>query len=568
MEYGKANAVDIDTNYINGCLFQNSINVNPNGTTTLTAPGVTTHIALTKYNRQGELLWARMFGGVTTSEAPHGIECDATRNIYVTGYFGSTTLTGPQPADFNPAGGGTVNTQGHEDCFVAKYAPNGNYVWAFGLGNAGANTQERAWDIAVDAVGNAYVAGGFHGTVNFNPLGTAANRSLPDTLAGLFVAKYNSDGILQWVIPIDAQCTSVFTEGYAACDLDNSGNICVAGNFRGSNVDFNPLGTATLLTSSGLTDMFIAKYTASTGVLSWVKRIGGPAAEIVSPGALRCDNSGNPYFTGRLSGTGSVDFDPSPGTVNVTNSALFLASFDGSGNLRLAFGMNSGTGDGGHRVAFDNLNNVYIAGWMNGTANFGNGYLLSAFSSTADVFLAKYTNAGVCQWAFNFGGTGSSDNSICAGLVVDQENNPIVTGQLYGINADVDPTGGVLNLSSVGNNDCFVIKYTTGGELWSRLPVNVYQEALNTPIDFQLDQNYPNPFNPRTTISFVLPKASTVSLAIFNTQGTLIDVLLRTYLSAGKHAVHWDASGIPSGVYFYTLTTEEGATSKKSILLR
>jgi hypothetical protein len=230
--------------------------------------------------------------------------------------------------------------------------------------------------------------------------------------------------------------------------------------------------------------------------------------------------------------------------------------------------MNSGTGDGGHRVAFDNLNNVYIAGWMNGTANFGNGYLLSAFSSTADVFLAKYTNAGVCQWAFNFGGTGSSDNSICAGLVVDQENNPIVTGQLYGINADVDPTGGVLNLSSVGNNDCFVIKYTTGGELWSRLPVNVYQEALNTPIDFQLDQNYPNPFNPRTTISFVLPKASTVSLAIFNTQGTLIDVLLRTYLSAGKHAVHWDASGIPSGVYFYTLTTEEGATSKKSILLR
>ena len=154
MEYGKASAVDADTNYINGSLFQNTINVNPNGTTNLTAPGAPTEIALTKYDRHGQLVWAKSFGGTTTSEAPHGIDCDAAKNIYVTGYFGSTTAAGSLNANFNPAGGGTVATQGNEDCFVAKYDQNGNYQWAFGLGNTGANTQERAWDIATDANGN------------------------------------------------------------------------------------------------------------------------------------------------------------------------------------------------------------------------------------------------------------------------------------------------------------------------------------------------------------------------------------------------------------------------------
>jgi len=466
MEYGKANAVDNDTNYINGALFQNTINVDPNGTYTLTAPGATTQVAITKYNKHGELTWGFHVGGTTTSEAPHGIGCDINNNIYVTGYFGSTTMTGPQTASFNPLGGGNVSTQGNEDCFVAKYGADGSYQWAFGLGNIGQNTQERSWDIAVEPNGDFYVAGGFHGSMNFNPLGTAMNYSLPDTLAGLFIAKYNTNGICQWVISLDAQTTSVFNEGYATCDIDGSGNLYVAGNFRGTNVNFNPLGTASMMSSNGLCDIFIGKYNTGNGMLQWVKKIGSTAQDIVSPGALRCDNSGNPFFTGRLSGTNTINFDPNGGTVNVSNSALYLASFFPDGNLRFAEGFNSGAGDGGHRVAFDSQNNVYMAGWMNGTVSFGQGITRTAYSPTADVFISKFTNSGDCIWAFNFGGIGSTANNICAGLSVDQENNPIITGQLYGTNADVDPGSGVLNLSSIGNNDCFLIKYTSDGQLW------------------------------------------------------------------------------------------------------
>jgi hypothetical protein len=408
MEYGKASAIDRSNNYINGSLFQNTINVNPAGTTNLTAPGAATQMALTKYNAQGQLLWANQIGGATTSEAPHGIATDANNNIYVTGYFGSTTLTGPQNADFDPAGGGTISTQGNEDIFVAKYNSNGAYQWAFGLGNIGQETQERAWDIATDDLGNSYVVGGFHGTMNFNPLGTAMNYSIPDATSGLFIAKYNTNGIAQWVVILDVKGNSVFNETYATCDIDERGNLYVAGNFRGTNVNFNPLGTSSSLGSAGQNDIFIAKYNVADGHLVWAKKIGSTAQDLVSPGALRCDNNGNPYFTGRLSGTNTVNFDPNGGTTNVVNSALYLASYDPNGNLRFAKGMNSGAGDGGHRVGFDKDNNVYIAGWMNGTATFGT-ITRTANSPTADIFLVKYTNdLSTCLWALNFGGTGGN----------------------------------------------------------------------------------------------------------------------------------------------------------------
>jgi len=556
MEYGKASAVDADTNYINGSLFQNTINVNPNGTTNLTAQGAATEIALTKYNRHGQLIWAKSFGGTNTSEAPHGIDCDAAKNIYVTGYFGSTTTTGSLNANFNPAGGGIVATQGNEDCFVAKYDENGNYQWAFGLGNVGSNTQERAWDIAVDANGNSYVVGGFHGTINFNPLGTTMNYSLPDTLAGLFIAKYNTNGICQWVTMLDAQCTSVFTEGYATCDLDASGNLFVAGNFRGINMNFNPLGTSTTLTSSGLTDMFIAKYNTSNGILSWVKKIGAATQEIVSPGSLRCDNNGNPYFTGRLSGTGTVDFDPSAGTTNITNSALYLATYDTSGNLRYAVGMNSGAGDGGHRVNFDKNNDVSITGWMNGTATFGT-ISRTANSTTADVFIAKYSNnLSTCYWAFNFGGTGSTANSICAGLSVDQENNAIITGQLYGTNADIDPSAATLNFSSIGNNDCFVIKYNSNGQLW------INDTTSTTTGVFELTQNNFQIFpNPSTDIIYIKSySAEFFNFSIYDSFGKLV--------STGHNCNQVDVSSLESGTYLILITDSQNNSYTMSKFLK
>lgn len=544
-EYGKANGVDVDTNYINAALFQNTINTAVSGTTNLTAAGAGIDVALTKYDRHGQLLWAKRFGGSACTEAPHGVGTDAAKNIYLTGFFGSTTITGSLTADFNPSGGAPQISKGSEDAFLAKYDQNGNYIWAFGLGNSAAETRERGWDIVTDASGNSYIAGAFNGTVDFNPLGTATPIAASNSLIALFIAKYNTNGILQWVTPISAQLNDVFTEGYATIDFDSFGNLYVAGNFRGTGVNVNPNGTATTLNSIGNCDMFIAQYNNTNGVLNWVKQIGSVAQELVSPGALRCDNNGNPYFTGRLAGTNSVDFDPTAAIVNVINSALYLASYDINGNLRYAKGMSSGTGDGGHRVVFDNSNNVYFAGWMNNTATFGT-VALTANAPTpfADVFLAKYNNdLSVCSWALNFGGSGSTDNNICAGLIVDQENNPFITGQLYGTNADIDPSASINNFSSIGQNDCFVIKYTTNGQLWTNTITTTAIKTITNDENYNL---FPNPTNGTLNTQSL---NSYSQLKVLNSIGT--EILKTSVVSV------IDISTFANGIYFIQLLNKD-----------
>jgi len=88
-----------------------------------------------------------------------------------------------------------------------------------------------------------------------------------------------------------------------------------------------------------------------------------------------------------------------------------------------------------------------------------------------------------------------------------------------------------------------------------------------------LQQNYPNPFNPETTISFELPKASTANLSIYNVKGQLVKTLLDGNLALGKHSLVWNGTdnngrSVPSGLYFYRLTTEGKTETKKMMLMK
>ncbi|RPI00524.1 MAG: T9SS C-terminal target domain-containing protein [Ignavibacteriae bacterium] len=74
------------------------------------------------------------------------------------------------------------------------------------------------------------------------------------------------------------------------------------------------------------------------------------------------------------------------------------------------------------------------------------------------------------------------------------------------------------------------------------------------PARFALEQNYPNPFNPTTSITFCLPDKKTVTLKIYDLLGREMAMLLHGQQSAGVHTVQWNASGFPSGIYFYRLT--------------
>jgi hypothetical protein len=96
----------------------------------------------------------------------------------------------------------------------------------------------------------------------------------------------------------------------------------------------------------------------------------------------------------------------------------------------------------------------------------------------------------------------------------------------------------------------------------------VREESPVTPNNFALAQNYPNPFNPATTINFSVPTCGFVSLKVYDLLGREVATLVNEELSNGNYHAKWDASGMSSGVYIYTLQTETFVSSKKMILAK
>ena len=105
-------------------------------------------------------------------------------------------------------------------------------------------------------------------------------------------------------------------------------------------------------------------------------------------------------------------------------------------------------------------------------------------------------------------------------------------------------------------------------EVVAALPKENYVVVDNIPNDFSLSQNYPNPFNPSTTINFNVPLSSFVTLKVFNSMGEEIGSLINQVIPKGKHQVNFDASNLPSGIYFYKLQAGNFNEIKKMMLVK
>jgi hypothetical protein len=88
------------------------------------------------------------------------------------------------------------------------------------------------------------------------------------------------------------------------------------------------------------------------------------------------------------------------------------------------------------------------------------------------------------------------------------------------------------------------------------------------PETFQLHQNYPNPFNPSTVVSFTIAREEQVRLNVYNLLGEKVASLLDKRLGAGLYMVNFDASGLPAGVYIYSLAAGSFTESKKMTLVK
>ncbi len=108
-----------------------------------------------------------------------------------------------------------------------------------------------------------------------------------------------------------------------------------------------------------------------------------------------------------------------------------------------------------------------------------------------------------------------------------------------------------------------VIKTTNGGEL---VPIKEIQSEV--PQSYSLSQNYPNPFNPTTHFRIRIAEYGLVKLTVYDVLGKEIQVIVNQQLSPGTYEVGFDGSDLSSGVYFYTLSANVFAESRKMVLIK
>ena len=117
------------------------------------------------------------------------------------------------------------------------------------------------------------------------------------------------------------------------------------------------------------------------------------------------------------------------------------------------------------------------------------------------------------------------------------------------------------NLGIAVGDDGIIVRTENGG-------VTSVNSEDKVPAEFNLAQNYPNPFNPSTTISYSIPKQSKVSLKIYDMLGSEIAELVNEEKAVGSYEVNFDASNLSSGIYFYTLKTNNSVLTKKMTLIK
>lgn len=110
--------------------------------------------------------------------------------------------------------------------------------------------------------------------------------------------------------------------------------------------------------------------------------------------------------------------------------------------------------------------------------------------------------------------------------------------------------------------------YTTAGMIYRIKPDPTGIEPNGIPVNFRLGQNYPNPFNPSTSINYSMLKDGFVSIKIYDVTGNETAVLVNQNVKAGDHSLIWDASNLPSGVYFYRMSANNQSIEKKMVLIK
>lgn len=371
------------------------------GTRVLTGSGATSAF-LAKYENGGNLVWLQQISGKGNDFA-RGVSTDSAGNVFVAGTFDDETTFYSSASDLassvrtvipKPAGGSGI--------FLASYDGSGNLRRTSRFGGTG---RTSANGIALDTAGNIYVAGGFEGSEAFGASVVASIEGSRDIL----VAKFDNAGQLVWARRAGGK---LFDEALGIA-IDHNGGIVVTGRFEGAS-DFGGV----TLNGSGDADIFVAKYDGDGNVL-WAKKAGGSRKD--TGNGIATDKAGNIYLTGMF--YDRATFDSSAISATGTNSDIFIAKYNPSGNLIWVKTAGGPGADIGAGIAADADGNVFVTGSFEVAPNFNSTLLVT--SGATDLFGAKYGESGDLIWARNAGG---NKGDAGAGIAVDTTGNAFITG--------------------------------------------------------------------------------------------------------------------------------------------
>ncbi len=481
-------------------------------TTTLIDTGLN-DIFIVKYDSNGNRLWAKRIGG-SGIEVANSIATDFHGNVYLAGYFASSTIS------FDTI---ILTNTGSDDIFLAKYDSNGNVLWAK---SATGNNSDIGYSVTTDVQGNVYLGGMFYSpTITFDTI-TVTNTGGWDML----IVKYDENGNPLWAKSANGNNTDVV---YSIA-TDTSSNVYVTGYFASTTLVF---GTYTL-TNMGGADIFIVKYDKNGNVI-WGKSEGGSASE--AGNSIATDETGV-YLTGYFNSP-TIIF----GSTTLTNSGsndMYIAKYSQAGTVLWANSAGGNGIDNGYGVS-TNTSGIYLTGgFKSSKIIFGLDTLLFPTGATDPMFLIKYDINGnvICASSLASGG-----DDVCA-VATDGFGNVYIAGDFEGANTFII---GADILTESSGELFFIAKYNCNS---TTVPVN----ELTNPESLSL---YPNPAN----TSFTIESTNKIqSITVINVIGEVVS----TSSPNGNSKTTIDLTRVAKGIYFVQITDENKTVENKKIVVQ
>ncbi len=353
--------VDKNDDIIIGGQFQGSVDFDPDSVSTFNLISTnwnTFDVFIAKYDRNGNFIWAKQFGGVQHDRF-ESMEVDKNGNIFSTGWFYGVSDFDPGMGTFNLTQTGTF-----QDVYFSKLDVNGNFVWAKQLQSLGV-ASKIAMDLAVDSNSNMFAIGSFHGTVDFDP-GVQTKYLYSNQTDHTFVLKLDSNGSYSWVKQLGS--SQIKPCNGESITTDNLGNVYATGSFEGT-VDFDPDSTATVnITANGFKDIFI-ECLDQNGNYVWAKKIGNTGQD--RGFSVKIDVSNNLYVCGDYDNT--VDFNPGAGIFQlptIGTFSYFYLKLDLNGSFIHADGIEGTISNRKNRIALDRFGNLFSTGVFRGIVDF------------------------------------------------------------------------------------------------------------------------------------------------------------------------------------------------------